>query len=360
MGLLSPPVAPDYRLASGAGDAPGLAVGSGVARKPGFLFTGEGSQWPGMGRELYESEPVFRAVLDRCDEEMAALRGESLLDVMFGAAAGPDLDNARWAQPALFSLESGLAALWAGVGVTPSAVSGRGVGEIAAAHAAGSFTLEDGLRFAASRGELMDSLSPSPEFHVDAILDELEGLLERVTVSPLRLPLVSSGSGRVMEAGEVLDGLYWRRQARGTVAFQDAVGALASLGVDVLVEVGPQPVLGVMATAAWPVGSERVGGRPPAASSRPATPGRTGVQWPVLPADDEDRAPAVLSSLRRDAAEDGGSSARGAFVEAVAGAYVAGLDLCFEGLFTGEERRRVSLPGYPFQRRRYWVDPPKP
>ena len=335
-------------LSSGEPEAPGVVAGSGAADRAAFLFPGEGSQWAGMGRDLYESEPVCRAVLDRCEQEMRALRGESLLDVMFGTAETSELDHARWAQPAVYALESGLAALWAGVGVTPFAVLGHGVGEIAAAHAAGALSLEDGLRLAASRGE-WTSAPPLQE--------DLERFLERVAVSPLRLPLVSGPTGRVTEDGDLPDGRHWIRQTREAAAFQDAAGALAKLGVDLLVEVGPQPVLGAAAASAWPSGSEAPGRRPRASSSGRGAAARTPERWPLLIAREGDGPPAVVSSLRR---EEDGKPAAGAFVEGVAGAYAAGLKLRFEGLFVGEKRRRLSLPGYPFQRRRYWVDPPKP
>ena len=338
---------------------------------------------------------------------MQALRGESLLDVMFGDANRGGLDDTRWTQPALYALESGLAALWRSVGVISSAVLGHSVGEIVAAHVAGVFSLEDGLRFAARRGELMGSLpaegsmaavfapadwvsravaewkrgSEGTELSVAAyngghqvvsgaaaavdallercgreglragrlqvrhafhsalmepVLDELEGLLAGVAVSPPAVDWVSNVTGRVVAADEELAGVYWRRQAREPVAFGAGVAALAELGVGVLLEVGPRPVLGAMAALAWP----------PAATDG-ADQG-TGGPAPA--------APVTLSSLGRDAGGAGAASPGGGFVEAVARAYEAGLEVSFEGLFTGEERRRVSLPRYPFQRQRYWAD----
>ena len=137
-------------------DVLSLSKGPPEARKVAFVYTGLGSHWVGMGRELYEREPVFRAVLDRCDQLLLQERGVSLLDVMFGQN-GTDglLDEQAWCQPAIYSLECALVALWESVGVRPSVVVGHSLGEIAAAQTAGAFTLEEGLRYAAVRGELM-------------------------------------------------------------------------------------------------------------------------------------------------------------------------------------------------------------
>ena len=108
------------------------------ATKVAFAYTGQGNQWAGMGEGLYESEPVFRAVLDRCDELVRAERGVSLLDVMFGREnAGGDIDEPQWTQPAIYALEAGLTALWKSVGIEPSVVVGHSLGEIAAAQSGG-------------------------------------------------------------------------------------------------------------------------------------------------------------------------------------------------------------------------------
>ena len=142
-------------LALSEGDEQGTVVPH-QERKVAFVFTGQGSQWVGMGRELYEREPVFRSVLDRCDRVLAEERGVSLLDVMFGRAGTEGLlDEPAWTQPAIYSLECALVALWESVGVTPSVVVGHSLGEIAASQAAGAFTLEEGLRYAAVRGEML-------------------------------------------------------------------------------------------------------------------------------------------------------------------------------------------------------------
>ena len=366
-----------------------------------FAFAGQASQWPGMGAGLYASEPIVRAVLDRCDELLREERGASLLDVMFGrpAAAG-DLDDPQWKQPAIYALECALAALWSSIGVRPDVVLGHSLGEIAAAHAAGVFGLEDGLRLAAVRGALIGALPgegamaavftpaarvaealdvhnaasrgiglciaadngahqvisgpahevatilerleadgiqvarlrKSPAYHsamIEPALNDLEEALSQLSYAPPRLPFVSNLSGRVIEAGEALDAAYWRRQMRAPVAFRACVETLAGLGVDAVVEIGPHTVLGPMTTLAWP--------------ESPETP----------------EPPVALSSLKRPGRKVSAREAEDAFLAAVAGAYEAGLPVRFDGLFAGESRRRVSLPGYPFRRDRHWIDAPR-
>ena len=270
-----------------------------------FAYTGEDSQWAGMGLELYESEPVVRGVLDRCDAVLREERGgASLLEMMSGGGPDGALDDPAWTPAALYSLQCALTALWSSVGIRPGAVVGPGLGELAAARAAGVFSLEEGLRFAAARG---DGGPDGPD---------------SAALAPPSLPLVSSATGRVMEAGAPPDGAYWHRQAREQAAFDRCVETLAELGVQVVVEIGPDAVLAPMVPPAWPESAE-------------GTP-----------------APAVLSSLTRHRPGDD------AFARAVAAAYEAGLAVSFAGLFAGEARRRVALPGYPFQRRSHWIETP--
>ena len=366
-----------------------------MAPRVAFAYTGQGSQWVGMGQALYEQEPVVRAVLDRCEEVVREQRGVSLLDVMFGrAGAAGDLDNLAWTQPAIYALECALTALWASLGIEPSVVVGHSLGEIAAAQAAGVFTLEEGLRFAAARGALMGALPAggamaavyAPVSHVAAMVaeqnaasagpglsiaadngaqqvvsgpaadvavivqrfeleglwarqlkknpayhsalvepapDDLEAVVADVAVTPPSCTFVSSLTGQVLEPGARLDGSYWRRQSRQPVAFRRCIETLAELGVQVVMELGPQAVLGPKVVTDWPDAAES--------------------------------APVTLASL---AGPSGDQAADSGFVAAVAGAYEAGLAVSFAGLFAGEARRRVALPGYPFQRRRHWIEAP--
>ncbi|PIV82112.1 hypothetical protein COW53_00640, partial [bacterium CG17_big_fil_post_rev_8_21_14_2_50_64_8] len=143
--------------------ADGVATGSfggGLEPMAAFLFTGQGAQYPGMGRELYDSQSVFRDMLDRCASVFDRLQdpeAPGLLDVMFGD--DPDiLKQTVYTQPALFAIELALASLWTTWGIRPEILLGHSVGEIAAVCVAGGYTPEDGMRLIAARARLMDGL----------------------------------------------------------------------------------------------------------------------------------------------------------------------------------------------------------
>ncbi|SEL85781.1 myxalamid-type polyketide synthase MxaB [Stigmatella aurantiaca] len=140
---------------------PGSSRGLVRNRPPsvGFLFTGQGSQLLGMGRELYATQPTFQKTMDACDALLAAEVGWSLKEVLYGPEAeAARIHRTEYAQPLLFALEYALAMLWQSWGVQPAAVMGHSLGEYVAACVAGVFSLEDGLKLVAARGRLMGAL----------------------------------------------------------------------------------------------------------------------------------------------------------------------------------------------------------
>lgn len=123
-----------------------------------FLFTGQGAQYAGMCRELYETQPAFRRVIEQCQDVLAGELDVPLLDVLYAEDHAELIDQTAYTQPALFAVEYALAELWRSWGVRPDACLGHSVGEYVAACVAGVFSLEDGLRLVAARGRLMQQL----------------------------------------------------------------------------------------------------------------------------------------------------------------------------------------------------------
>ena len=246
---------------------------------------------------------------------------------MFGRPGAPgDLNDPAWSYPALYALECGLTTLWASIGIRPSVVAGFGAGEIAVARTARMFSLEDGLRLAAAVGESDTVASPSGAL----VRFAGEVALERPSLAVIR-----GADGRPLSANEAFPTSFWLERDGESDAPAACARTLADRGVEVVLEIGPGRFLAPAIADAWP-------------TSDAETAGDEGTR----------RTPLALASLRSSSGDAAGDDTCGGFLAAAAAAYEAGLPVSFAGLFAGEERRRISLPGYPFERTRHWVEPP--
>lgn len=359
----------------------GRAMGS-AAPEVVFMFTGQGAQYPGMTRRLFDTEPVFRHALEECDRTLRPFLPEPLLQVMFAddAEGAALLGDTAYTQPALFAVEYGLSQLWRSWGVEPAAVLGHSVGEYVAACIAGVFSLEDGLRLVAERGRLMGSLprdgSMAAIFGDEAqVMGLLGGGQQGVTIATLNGPGNTVISGRSEAVAEVMQ----RAMAAGLEAQPLKVShAFHSPLMD--------PILGQFEAVAATVNYappaiglvSNVTGR--LAGAEVCTPGywcrhlRQAVRFgdSIATLHDEgyrvfvevgpastligmaQQVPAPgqvrwIASLRK------GRDDQVSMLEALGHLHCSGQPVRWTSLLGADAaRRRVSLPRYPFQRTRYW------
>lgn len=352
-----------------------------------FLCTGQGAQYPGMARQLYDRFDVFRDVIDRCSSALGVQEnGRTLIEVMNeGEGSDALLHQTEWTQPALYAVECGLAALWRSWGVEPAAVIGHSAGEFAAATIAGVFDLEDGLRLVAARGKLLASL-PAGGAMAALFMSEAEAaeliapFREEVSIAAINAKdsIVISGSSHG------IDSILEKLSKAGIQGHKLHISFAAhSPQVDSALNKMEKIASGIQARpatipVAWNLtgGALLPGGAPDAKYWRQHlrepvrfSEGMAKLQkdgyrvfleigpHPVLAAlaardiSDEKEAPVFLGSLRR------GHDDMSEISSALGTLFVEGVSIDWAQLNSGKRPRPVPLPTYPFQRTRYWIAP---
>lgn len=369
----------DRRLAAGATVRPTKRV-----PKIAFLFSGGGTQYPGMGAALYRQHRVFREALDECDQLFAPFVQTSVKDLMLGTATQPELLNqASYSQPALFSFGYALARLWRSWGVRPAVLIGHSLGELIAATVAGLFSLPDAARVVAERGRLSESAVAGataaarlPASEMAPLLTEYPDLWIGADNGPTQC-LVTGGVESLTHLGRVLveRGVKFRRLPGGVPYHSPLLDGVLEDFREILETVDFQPLT-------MPVISNvtgRVARFPELA---------TADYWvrqlssPVLFADGvhtvQDRGThafielgplTALTALARTCADDGEHTwlsstfrddADGDMIRrSLATLYETGAAISWPGYHRDSPRNNVDLPTYPFERRPYWLPTPR-
>ncbi|MXW07494.1 MAG: type I polyketide synthase, partial [Gammaproteobacteria bacterium] len=194
-----------------------------------FTFNGDYKQWIENVDELCNSEPVLQAVLNQCDQAFRDEYDDSLLEILNGDSK--NWEKSAWTLPAVYSLECAITALWNSLGIHPSVVVGYGVGELAAAQAAGVISLEDGVRLAALYGEYVGKNEE------EDLSQDLEACLKEFSLSPLRLPFVNGTTAQMVDIGETPDLTSWFAPNTSTGPVSRHETALTKLGVGSEIEI---------------------------------------------------------------------------------------------------------------------------
>ncbi len=357
-----------------------------------FIFPGGGAQYTNMGRELYETEKVFREAIDHCAHLLQADLERDLRDYIYPplgqtTAAEAALKRPSIGLPALFAISYASAQLWLSWGIQPQALAGHSLGEYAAACIAGVFSLEDALKLVVTRGRLFEQMPAGamlsvllPETKViayfkqivtkqplsiaainspdqcvvagtledltyletlfeadevgfrrlaidvaahsalvDSILDPFIAFVSQINLSPPTIPLISNVSGDWMTAEEATSSAYWGRHLRQTVRFAAGIKTLLSESQQVILEVGPGRVLTTLIR------------------QNPGTAGRT-----------------LLNSLRHPKQTE---SDVAFLLKTLGQLWQSGITVNWPAFYRFEQRQRLSLPTYPFETQRHWLNP---
>ena len=353
-----------------------------------FLFGGQGTQYVNMGLNLYRDEPVFRATVDHCCEYLKPHLGRDLRELLYPQSgdektAQISLQDTFFTQPSIFVIEYALSRFWQSLGIEPATMAGHSIGEFVAATLAGVWELEDALSIIALRGRLMQNLprgsmmavsgsadsiakllpaqlqiasnnAPSlcvvsgPEtdivqlqkqleaeeivcrrlhtshaFHsamMDPMVAPLRDAVAKIKLRPPEKPFVSTVTGRPITAAETTDPDYWARHSRATVEFSKAIQYLKEQGHDLFLECGPRSTLCSLARQQFSPN------HPCVAIPTFADTHADNTEWATL-------------------------------LFALGSLWQSGVSIDWDAFYANEERHRIPLPTYPFQRQRFWVDP---
>ncbi len=346
-----------------------------------FLFTGQGAQYAGMGKGLYESEPVFRSILDRAAKVLEGRLPKPLLSVLFPREGEPTpLSETGYTQPALFALEYALVEQWRAWGIAPSAVIGHSVGEYVAAAVAGVMSFEDGLLLIAERGRLMQELpsggAMAAVFASEAVVAPRVARAARLAIAAVNGPEETVVSGDARAVGELVaaftaEGVKCKplqvSHAFHSPLLDPMLDALEKRAAAVAVEPPRIALVSNLTGAAFAPG-ERPDGAYWRRHAREAVRFAAGIEalraagitgllevgpHPTLLGLASRSAPkatwATAASLRR------GRDDRREMLSALGLLYVRGAAVAWDSVHRETRGRRVAMPTYPFQRERHWL-----